>query len=343
MKISQAEQIVTASLLAQMDALQRGSFREAEMIIPYTESGAGLGKTTMHRSVAARLGWNYLPLIASQYDPTEFTGWSLPIEGTDEMRRSKPDWWPDGSQPTLLHIDELPQSTTAVQNIMAQLVNEHRIGRRELPNNVVIAASGNRLSDKAGTNVMPTHLRDRLNFLPVEADLEDTIAFFTKNGVDERVCGYLRSRPEFLHKFDRDQNACPSPRSWDRVSTILKFSVDPLCMSYAIAGQVGVEAAGDFQTYLKVTSQMPDIDDLIANPKLAPVPTNVSILHAVCAALSRRMTDRNAGAIVTYMKRLPQQEFAAFLMKDAINRDAELKKSNAVRQWVLTEGKALIL
>jgi len=43
------------------------------------------------------------------------------------------------------------------------------------------------------------------------------------------------------------------------------------------------------------------------------------------------------------MKRLPQQEFAAFIMKDAINRDQELKKSNAVRQWVLTEGKALIL
>jgi hypothetical protein len=52
---------------------------------------------------------------------------------------------------------------------------------------------------------------------------------------------------------------------------------------------------------------------------------------------------QGADRIIAYMKRLPQQEFAAFIMKDAINRDAELKKSNAVRQWVLTEGKALIL
>lgn len=343
MKISHAMSIVNAALLGQMEALARGNWREAEMIIPYTESGAGLGKTTAHRTIAKSLGMHYQPLIGSQYDPAELAGWALPQEGSDKMKRSEPDWWPDGSTPTLLHLDELPQSTTAVQNIFAQLTNERAIGTRKLPDNVVIAASGNRLSDKAGTNAMPTHLRDRLMFLPVEADLEDTIAYLSRNGGDERVCGYLRSRPEYLHKFDRDQNACPSPRSWDRVSAILKFAVDPLCMSYAIAGQVGAEASADFQVYLKVTSRMPDIDGIIADPQRGPIPDNLSILHAVCAALAKRMTDGNADRIIKYLERIPQQEFAAFVMKDAINRDADLKKSNAVRQWVLTKGKELIL
>ena len=343
MKLSQAMSITTSAVEAQMAALASGNWREADMIIPYIEGAPGLGKTQSKRQIAGRLGLAYQPLIGSQYDPAELAGWALPIEGSDKMKRSEPDWWPDGSTPTLLDLDELPQSSTAVQNIFAQLVNERRIGSRKLPDNVVITASGNRMSDKAGTSAIPTHLRDRLMYLPVEADLEDTISFFTRNGVDERVCGYLRARPEFLHKFDRDQTACPSPRSWDRVSTILKFSVDPLCMSYAIAGQVGVEASADFQMYLKVTSQMPDIDALIANPKAAEIPTNISILHAVCAALSRRMSDGNADRIITYIKRLHQQEFGAFVMKDAINRDPDLKKSNAVRNWVLTDGKALIL
>jgi hypothetical protein len=344
MKISQAIQITTAAVQSQLDALASGSWRAADMIIPYWEGAPGLGKTEGNGQVAKRLGLEYLTLIGSQYDPAELSGWALPVEGTDEMRRSKPDWWPDGSKPTLLALDELPQSTTAVQNIFAQLTNERRIGKRELPPNVAIVAAGNRMSDKAGTSAIPTHLRDRLMYLPVEADLEDVVAYLQRNNGDERVCGYLRARPEYLHKFDRDQTACPSPRSWDRVSTILsRFSVDPLCMSYSIAGQVGVEAAADFQTYLKVTSQMPDIDGIIANPMRAPIPSNMSILHAVCAALSKRMAHVNAGNIIAYMKRLPQQEFAAFIMKDAINRDAELKKSNDVRQWVLSDGKALIL
>lgn len=343
MKLSQAMSITTSAVEAQMAALASGKWREADMIIPYIEGAPGLGKTQSKRQIADRLGLAYQPLIGSQYDPAELAGWALPVEGSDKMKRSEPDWWPDGSTPTLLDLDELPQSSTAVQNIFAQLVNERRIGSRKLPDNVVITASGNRMSDKAGTSAIPTHLRDRLMYLPVEADLEDTISFFTRNGVDERVCGYLRARPEFLHKFDRDQTACPSPRSWDRVSTILKFSVDPLCMSYAIAGQVGAEASADFQMYLKVTSQMPDIDALISNPKAAEIPTNISILHAVCAALSRRMSDSNADRIITYIKRLHQQEFSAFVMKDAINRDPDLKKSNAVRNWVLTDGKALIL
>lgn len=344
MKISQAIQITIDAVQAQLDALSTGAWRAADMIVPYWEGAPGLGKTEGNAYVARRLGLDVITLIGSQYDPAELSGWALPVEGTDEMKRSKPDWWPDGSRPTLLVLDELPQSTTAVQNIFAQLTNERRIGKRELPSNVAITAAGNRLSDKAGTSAIPTHLRDRLMFLPVEADLEDVVAYFQRNGGDERVCGYLRARPEFLHKFDRDQTACPSPRSWDRVSTILKkFKVDPLCMSYAIAGQVGAEASADFQVYLKVTSQMPDIDGIIAAPGRAEIPTNLSILHAVCAALSKRMTDINAQNIITYMKRLPQQEFSAFIMKDAINRDPELKKSNAVRQWVLTDGKALIL
>lgn len=344
MKISQAMQITTAAVQAQLDALASGEWRAADLIIPYWEGAPGLGKTEGIAQVARRLDLHVETLIGSQYDPAELAGWALPVEGTDEMRRSKPDWWPDGSHPTLLVLDELPQSTTAVQNIFAQLTNERRIGKRQLPDNVAIAAAGNRLSDKAGTSAIPTHLRDRLMYLPVEAEVEDTIAYLQRNGGDERVCGYLRARPEYLHKFDRDQTACPSPRSWDRVSTILsKFRVDPLCLSYSIAGQVGKEASDDFQVYLKVILQMPDIDTVIAKPLDAEVPTNLSILHAVCAALSKRMKDSNAQNILAYMKRLPQQEFTAFVMRDAINRDPDLKKSNAVRQWVLTDGKALIL
>jgi len=344
MKISQATAITREALLAAMAMNAQGvRGRDAQYIIPYWVSGPGVGKTTALRSLAVSLGLEPITLIGSQYDPAELAGWALPIEGGDRMKRSIPDWFPDGSKPTMLILDELPQSSTAVQNIFAQGVNEHRIGSHILPNNCYIVAAGNRSSDKAGTTTIPTHLRDRLLFCPVEADLEDTLAYFNSVGVDERVCGYLRHRPDFLHEFDRDMDACPSPRSWERVGTIIKFNVDPLCLAFAMEGQVGKKAAADFHAYLRVVSKLPDIDDLIRNPMNAEVPPDPALKHAVCAALSRRMTDANAQNVVTYLKRIPQQEFAAFVMKDAMNRDAALKQNNAVRQWVMTDGRALVL
>ena len=343
MKISQARQITVAAIQASMALTQSGGGRDAEYITPFWVSGPGLGKSTSLRNIALSLNLEPITLIGSQYDPAELSGWSLPIPNSNRMQRSIPDWFPDGSVATLLILDELPQSTVAVQNIFSQLVNERRVGPHKLPDNCFIVAAGNRTSDRAGTNTIPTHLRDRLQYLEIEADLEDTIAYFSKVGVDERVCGYLRNRPEYLHQFDKDADACPSPRSWERVSTILKFNIDPLCMAFAINGQVGKAASADFQTYLKVTSQMPDLDYVIANPAQAPIPSNVAITHAVCAGLSRRMKDGNAANILAYLSRLPQKEFMAFVMKDALNRDGDLKKSTAVRQWVLTEGKSLIL
>lgn len=344
MKISQAAAITRAALKAAM-ALnangQRG--RDAEYIIPYWVSGPGLGKTTGLRAVGVELGLDPITLIGSQYDSAELAGWSLPIEGGDRMKRSIPDWFPDGSKPTLLILDELPQSTTAVQNIFAQMTNEHRVGSHRLPMNCYIVAAGNRSTDKAGTNTIPTHLRDRLTMLNVEADLEDTLLYFNSVGVDERVCAYLRHRPDFLHKFDRDADACPSPRSWERVGSIINFPLDALCVAYTMEGQVGKTAAADFHAFLKVISKMPDIDGIIRDPANAEVPSDPAIRHAVCSALARRMTDGNAASITAYLKRIPQKEFAAFAMKDAMSRDGTLKQNNAVRQWILTDGRELML
>jgi hypothetical protein len=59
------------------------------------------------------------------------------------------------------------------------------------------------------------------------------------------------------------------------------------------------------------------------------------------------MTGKNAKNIVTYLKRLPQQEFAAFVIKDAMNRTEDLKRDlkadASIREWIMSVGKNLIL
>lgn len=344
MKLSQAKNIVYQSLLSQTN-LSAG--RDALRVIAYLIGGAGLGKTSNVQQIVEENEWMLYILSLAQFDAAELGGVICLVDGKAE--RVMPHWlrklWEmsENCEVVVLFLDELPQAPVSNQNVAAQIINERRIGEFKLPDNCAIVAAGNRTSDRAGTNTMPSHLKDRLMFLEIEADLEDTIAYFMAHKVHEDVTGFLRARPEFLHKFDRDANASPSPRSWDRVATILEWGLDPVCEAEAISGQVGRAACADFLGYRKLKANMPDLDKIISNPDSAEIPSDAMVLYALAAGLAHKMNQSNAGNIIKYLKRLDQQEFAAFAVKDAVNRDVELKKSEAVRQWIITDGKQLIL
>ena len=68
-----------------------------------------------------------------------------------------------------------------------------------------------------------------------------------------------------------------------------------------------------------------------------------SATYAMCAALSNMATADNFAAMLTYLKRFDHQEFAAFTVKDACNRKPELKKVPALRDYLLSHGKDLLL
>jgi hypothetical protein len=339
MKLSQATAITEAAIDF---ALSLKNGRDAQYVVPYWVSGAGIGKTTAVKDIAARRKIPCHILSLAQYDAGELGGWPVPAKDGDTMVRMRPDWMPTEG-PCILFVDELPQAPTANMNIAAQLFNERRIGPHYLPDECVLVAAGNRMSDRAGTNNMPSHLKDRLMFLEIEADLEDTIAYYYSKRIDERVCAFLRFRPEFLHKFDRDADACPSPRSWERVGTIMSWGLDPLNQLEAIAGQVGRAATADFTGFLKMYSSVPDIDELIAQPMVADVPSDPAVLYAICAAVASRVNEKNVGNVIKYLNRLPQQEFSAFVIKDAMSRNKDLKQSQAIRDWIMQTGSKLVL
>jgi|TARA_R110000796_G_scaffold97631_2_gene204741 hypothetical protein len=339
MKLTQAKAICEAAIDF---AMNTKNGRDAQYVVPYLVSGAGIGKTTLVKDIAASKGIGCEILSLAQYDAGELGGWAVPSDDGETMVRKRPDWMPTKGK-GILFLDELPQAPVSNQNIAAQITNERRVGPHHLPEGWVIVAAGNRMSDRAGTNVMPSHLKDRLMFLEIEADMEDTIAYYYSKRIDERVSAFLRFRPEWLHKFDRDADASPSPRSWERVASIMSWGLDPMNQLEAIAGQVGRAATADFTGFLQMYDSVPDIDALIAAPDAADIPDNPAVLYAVCAAISSRMNPKNAGNVIKYLDRLPQQEFAAFVIKDGVNRHKELKQSKDIRSWIMRQGKNLIL
>jgi len=345
MRISQAKEIVFQSIKNQ---IKYRLGRDAQRLIPYLIGGAGIGKTTVIIDTAnMHEGWAYYILSLAQYDAAELMGVIALIDGV--AHRLKPHWLnaleklAGENEIVILFIDELPQAPVSNMNVSAQMFNEHRCGEFKLPDNVVLVAAGNRTSDRAGTNNMPSHVKDRLLFLEIDADLEDTVGYMNENDVSPLVTGFLRFRPELLHKFDRDANSCPSPRSWERVDSIMKMDLSDVNKQEAVSGQVGRGACAEFFGYKAVHDAVPDIDAVIANPDSAPIAEDPAVCYAVSAALAYKANDKNIGNVIKYLERLPHKEFSVFALKDAYNRNPSIKQTDAFRKFMLNGGAELML
>jgi hypothetical protein len=339
MRLKDAIAIATACIKNNL-ALAGTNARDEEYLIPYLIGHPGVGKTTGLRNAVRDLDptLEFYILSLAQYDPAELAGWNVPKEGEEVMVKYRPDWMPKEGTRGVLFVDELPQAPTACQNIGGQLIHERRVGPHKMPDGWTIVAAGNAARDRAGTNHTPTHVRGRLMFLDVDAAVDDVVPYFYKAGVDERVCGYLRFRPDMLSKFDADENSCPSPRSWDRVGTIMKLGLPKDQQTKAIAGTVGAVAANDFTGYLKLVDAVPDMELLFKDPDKVAVPKDPGVMYAVCASISARMTDKNAANCMKYLNRMGREDFTMFCLKDALMRDEKLIHSKSILDFMMAKG-----
>jgi len=341
MKLSDTKAIVESFVKHNL-SLEVGS-SNSKYLVPMLWSLPGEGKTTAIEDLAKELKYEIVTLVPAQFDAGELGGFPIVNKETDTYYRARPFFLPTTDKPTILFIDELPQAPTANQNIIAQLVNERRIGEHQLPDNVTIVCAGNPMSSRAGTNPMPSHLKDRLTHLHIETDHEGFRNYGLANGFTPEVTGFIQDRPEFLQKFDPSQDASPSPRSWERADTILKLKLPNQLEAQALKGQIGEAALADFVGYLRVYRDLPRSADIFANPTDTIIPTKPDVLYALCSMLAHHTTESNANALVTYIRRFPQREFAAFLIRDCLKRKPELKKNKDIIGWVMVEGKELLL
>lgn len=338
MKLSNAANVLREAIKTNKSLLEKGT-SPSKMITPYLTGDPGIGKTSIVEQVAEELGLELYTCIVAQYDPADLAG--LPIVQDGNYVRTRPDWLPNEGE-GILFLDELPQACTMSQNLMAQLTNERRIGNHHLGDGWVIVAAGNKLSNKAGTSQMPSHLKDRMMTLEIEANLDDTVAYFNATGINEKICGYLRYRPDKIAEFDASADACPSPRSWARVDTVLDWSLSRMEEFEALKGTVGEAAANDFKAFDEIFHRMPDPDGVIATPDTAEIPSDPAILYALTAALAARATDKKIPSILKYTNRIPNKEFEALLIKDSLSRNPALAKNKDFQRWALTNGKDLL-
>ncbi|CAH2605741.1 AAA family ATPase (plasmid) [Rhodovastum atsumiense] len=308
-------------------------------LIPMAWGDPGLGKTTIVEAVAATLGWQVIQADLATRDPAELGG--MPWVENGRAIRCRPDWLPDSGQ-GILFLDELPQAGVANMNIGATLVREHRIGEHFLPRGWMVVCAGNFQHNRAGTSAMPSHLRNRLLHLTVEADANAWAQWASRKGLDPMLIAYNRFRAaEYHHRFCATSNAYPTPRSWEMGSQVLGLDLPEALRRECLDGTVGEAAGADFAGFRQVCQSLPDVQAIIADPTTAPIPSDAMTLYALIGALAYNARPGNFAAIITYLDRLPEQEFAVAGVLDATARDETLRLTTAYTRWAAAHGELL--
>lgn len=306
------------------------------------EGPPGGGKTTSVRETATELA---VPYIEKHMPTTLVEDFGIPdmMTAGDSFGYKLPDWFPaKGKVPEggILCFDDRNQAAPDLQKVLANICQARNLHGVPMADGWMVVSTGNRQSDRAGSNRVLSHLRGRETVLDFETHLDDWTSWAIDHGVQPQVTSFIRFRPGLLHDFDpqRDQN--PTPRSWvEGVSAVLGL-VPPEAEYECFKGAVGEGAAAEFVGYLRVYRKLPNPDAVLMNPTTSDVPTDPATLYALSGALAHRATASNIDRFATYLGRMPP-EFSVLGMSTAVRRDATLANTQAFVQWTMKHSDVL--
>ena len=306
------------------------------------EGPPGGGKTSVVRDAAKQLETSYIEVHLPTSLPEDF-GIPWPQADSEFFAHKLPDWFPlEGQAPEsgIICFDDRNQADPSLQKIIANICQARTLHGKPLPKGWMVVSTGNRQSDRAGSNRVLSHLRDRENVVSLETHLDDWTGWAIDNGVPHEGISFIRYRPGLLHDFDPQADISPTPRSWVEGVFNLLGRVKPEAEFELFAGAVGEGAAAEFTGFMRIFRKLPNPDSILLQPETAAVPEDPATLYALSGALANRAATGNIDRLVKYLDRLPR-EFSVLTMSSALRRDTDLSNSQAFTRWAVDHQDVL--
>lgn len=247
----------------------------------------------------------------------------------------------------ILFLDEISAAPQSVQAAAYQITLDRTVGEHRLPDNCIVIAAGNRVTDRSVAFTMPKALANRLCHIEIVGDSKSWHDWAVGAGVNPIVLGFLDYNPSMLMKFDpmTDGLSFPTPRSWEMVSNILNHVSENIAEVYPlVAGCVGDAAAYELRTWSEVYSQIPKVETVFEG-SAGRVPARPEILFALSSEITSYANEhhseeeiRNA---VNYVSQLPV-EFKNRIFTDLLQIKSIRKLLSRIHvydDWFLRSGK----
>jgi hypothetical protein len=303
----------------------------------------GIGKSDVVRQIAKELGWALIEFRANLREPVDCRGIPVADLATGVTKWLVPDELPRADRDGefgILFLDELNTASPQMQAALFQLVLERRLGDYKLPDGWTIIAAGNRVSDRASAQRMPSALKNRFAHFHIVPDVNAWVVWANANGVSPKMVAFIRLRRELLHRMPvGDENCFPTPRSLTRAAEYVDAPED--VRRDLMAAHVGDDVAGEIEGFIRLYDSIGSLEDILAHPDTAKVPTEASQRYAVATGLARMATRVNFSKVMTYANRL-DGEGRILIIHDATMRDPELKNTAVYSKWAC-ENQGVLL
>ena len=102
----------------------------------------------------------------------------------------------------ILFLDEITAAPQSVQAAAYQITLDRVIGEHKLPENCIVIAAGNRVTDKSVAYNMPRALANRLLHITVKGDPDSWHDWAVKSGIHRFVTSFLEYNPTALMRSD---------------------------------------------------------------------------------------------------------------------------------------------
>lgn len=307
-------------------------------------SGSGLGKSTLCRQVFEQLkaqdntvSWGFSTIFAATQTPPDFIGFQFkgekdfgdgkPVTVTEASvplwmisDEGKPAWMYDRF---MLVIDEYGQGEADVKRACAEIFLNGGTAPWYLPPGSVRIGCTNKGGRYGVTKDFDFCIARRTE-LQIHGDIDILIEYMDKpyrfQGAMWQTMpvtkAWAKTHPEVVfEKEPVEQGPWCSPRtlcSADRYMQV-KMSqnngvldpADTLLME-SLSGTIGMPATQSLINHLQFRLELPQYEDIIANPSKCPVPTRADLLMLMAYELANNTKVEHLAECITYMGRMPK-------------------------------------
>lgn len=237
----------------------------------------GIGKSEIINQVAKECDWELIDLRLTRMDSTDLTGLPFLHEESKQTIYYLPEFLPTEEmisrwkkKGAIIFLDELSAAEPRLQAAAYELILDRRIGKYELPTNVMVIAAGNRVEDGAIAYDLTSALSDRFIHYVCLASPQSWIQWADDNNIHSSVKSFIQARPDFLTKgfkgvtnTPNDDKINPSPRSWKRVSDLMWHIDDDQLLKVMVPGIVGSASSVEFFSVVEEISSLAPMSEYI--------------------------------------------------------------------------------
>lgn len=339
------------NLLVKLYCLQ---IKTGERVSVEIVSGPGQGKSESIEQV--RLGvmkalalsaFSNKPFFLSTVEQPDVRGYGMPDLVNKTMYWTQAPWMPteDDAEHGIIFLDEFRQAGHDVQKPAAELLLNGAVGESKLPIEYMVIAASNREQDRSGVQRELAFITNRRTQIMIEPNLDSWVEWAENGNIHWAAVAFAKHQPGliFSDKIPDKPGPFCTPRSFVKTSYMIG-ELDDQEFIEAASGTIGDGAAAQFVSFMRVVNELPDFDDIIANPHKCKVPAKdrPDAQFATTQMIAHRVDGSTAEPAFDYLKRLPR-EFQVSGIKAAMRKTGpSLVQSKKFAGWLRSNQDLLI-